>query len=57
MRDAVNPAHTIHGVDSAKTSYLKDRSRDGNVLVLLLVPAADGMHRLVKVRAAVVAPM
>ena len=32
VRDAVNPAHTTHGVDSAKTSYLKDRSRDGNVL-------------------------
>ena len=34
VRDAVNPAHTTHGVDSAKTSYLKDRSRDGNVLRL-----------------------
>ena len=42
MRDAVNPAHTTHGVDSAKTSYLKDRSRDGNVLGPAAAPAAAG---------------
>ena len=30
----------IPGVDSAKTSYLKDRSRDGNVLGLATAAAA-----------------